>query len=255
MADNTEDPVINGRASLPRPSWQQNEDYYSEGQLLWLATDTLIRQKSGDRRSLDDFAAAFFGMDDGRMTTRTYVFDDIVGTLNAIVEHDWAALRTEELRSRRPGTPLEGLERGGYRLVYRAYRNDFCKRYDARAGQLDMRFSIGLNIADAGTIQEVMWDSAAFHTGLTSGALIQRVNGADYSPQTIGDAIAQAPAGEPLCLAVKARAIACARRARRFSRRAPLSPPRTDHGSAPPTGRDTCRSLIRGCPATTLSGR
>ncbi len=205
MADTTEDPVINGRAPMPWPSWQRNEDYYSEGQLLWLAIDTLIRELSGDRRSLDDFARAFFGMDDGSMDTNTYTFDDIVETLNSIVEHDWSNLLTSELRNRNPGAPLKGLERGGYGLVYREYRNDFCKRFDALAGQFDMRFSIGLNISDSGTIQEVMWDSAAFLAGLTSGALIQRVNDETYSAQSIGDAVEAARNGAPLRLTVKSR--------------------------------------------------
>jgi len=205
MADTTGDPVINGRAPLPWPSWQRNEDYYSEGQLLWLAVDTLIRELSRDQRSLDDFAAAFFGVDEGRMTTCTYVFDDIVDTLTSIVDHDWAGLLTSHLRTRKPGAPLEGLERGGYRLVYRDHRNDFCKSFDASAGQFDMRFSVGLNIGHDGTIQEVMWDSAAFHAGLTAGALIKSVNGQDYSAQAIGDAIVAAQCGQELRLVVKPR--------------------------------------------------
>ena len=206
MADTTEDPVINGRAPQPWPSWQRNEDYYSEGQLLWLSIDTLIRELSDDRRSLDDFARAFFGMDDGSMRTSTYTFEDVVETLNGVVEHDWADMLTSELRSREPGAPLGGLKRGGYRLVYRDYRSDFCKRYDALVGQFDMRFSIGLNIGEGGTVQEVMWDSAAFQAGLTAGALIQRVNGDNYSEQTLGDAIEVAQGGRvALCLTVKSR--------------------------------------------------
>jgi len=205
MADTTADPVINGRAPLPWPSWQRNEDYYSEGQLLWLAIDTLIRQLSGDRRSLDDFASGFFGVDDGSMVTRTYDFDDVVDALNHVVEHDWAGLLTRELRSREPGAPLDGLKRGGYRLVYRPWRNDFCKSFDALAGQFDMRFSIGLNIGKDGTIQEVMWGSAAFDAGLTSGALVESVNGAPYGELAIGDAIEAAQDGNPLRLTIRPR--------------------------------------------------
>ena len=43
-------------------AWRRGVDFYDEGALLWLDVDTLIREKSGDRRSLDDFAKAFFGM-------------------------------------------------------------------------------------------------------------------------------------------------------------------------------------------------
>ena len=205
MADTTEDPVISSRAPLPWPSWQRNEDYYSEVQLLWLAIDTLLRELSGDQRSLDDFARVFFGMDDGSIKTSTYTFNDVVDTLNNVASYDWRDLLTSELRSRNSGAPLEGLRRGGYRLVYRDYRNDFCKRYDALANQFDMRFSIGLNISDSGTVQEVMWDSAAFHAGLTSGALIQQVNGEDYNATIISDAIEAARNGAALRLTVKSR--------------------------------------------------
>jgi predicted metalloprotease with PDZ domain len=206
MADTTGDPVINGRGPLPWPSWQRNEDYYSEGQLMWLAVDTRIREATGDRRSLDDFARAFFGIDDGSMVTRTYDRDEVVRTLNGIVEHDWADFLDTQLHRREEGAPLEGLERGGYRLVYRDYRTDFCKSFDAQADQMDMRFSIGLNIGNTGTVQEVMWGSAAFEAGLTAGALIQSVNGQDYSEQVIGDAIEAAKGGAtPLLLTVKAR--------------------------------------------------
>lgn len=206
MADTTGDPVINGRAPLPWPSWQRNEDYYSEGQLMWLAVDTHIRALSGDRRSLDDFARVFFGIDDGSMVTHTYDRDEVIRVLNHVVEHDWADFIDTQLYRREEGAPLEGLERGGYKLVYHDYRTDFCKSFDAQAGQFDMRFSVGLNIGNTGTIQEVMWGSAAFDAGLTAGALIQSVNGQDYSEQVIGDAIEDVSGGaEPLLLTVKAR--------------------------------------------------
>ena len=46
LADTTLDPVIAARRSLPWGNWQRSEDYYSEGQLIWLDVDTLIREKS-----------------------------------------------------------------------------------------------------------------------------------------------------------------------------------------------------------------
>jgi predicted metalloprotease with PDZ domain len=206
MADTTEDPVINARAPLPWPSWQRNEDYYSEGQLMWLAVDTRIRAATDDQQSLDDFARAFFGIDDGSMATRTYDFDEVVRTLNDVVEHDWTDFLDTQLHRRVEGAPLEGLELGGYRLVYREHRTDFCQSFDAQAEQFDMRFSVGLNIGNTGTVQEVMWGSAAFDAGLTAGSQIQSVNGHDYSEQVIGDVIEAAKdGGAPLLLTVKAR--------------------------------------------------
>jgi predicted metalloprotease with PDZ domain len=73
MSDTTHDPIIAARSPLPWASWQRSEDYYSEGQLVWLEIDTLLRELSDETRSLDDFATAFFSawtmaaMSPGRM--------------------------------------------------------------------------------------------------------------------------------------------------------------------------------------------
>ncbi len=205
MADTTRDPIINARAPLPWPSWQRNEDYYSEGQLMWFGIDTLLRKLSGDERSLDDFARAFFGCENGCMDTLTYDLEEVIATLQGIADYDWAGYIEDQLYRRGKGVPLDGLERGGYRLAYRPYRTDFCKRFDAEAGQLDMRFSIGLTMGKDGTVREVMWGSAAFEAGLVAGALVQRVNGKDYSEQVLSRAIDDAAGGAPLTLTVRKR--------------------------------------------------
>ena len=60
LQDTTNDPITAMRRPLPWRSWERSEDYYSEGQLMWLDADTLIREKSGGKRSLDDFARTLF---------------------------------------------------------------------------------------------------------------------------------------------------------------------------------------------------
>ena len=172
---------------------------------MWLAVDTLLREQSNETCSLDDFARAFFGVNDGSMTTRTYTADDVVRTLSALAEYDWAAFLDDSLHRREAGAPLEGLERGGYRLIYRSYRNDFCRSFDTLNGQLDLRFSIGLTLTDNGTVQEVMWGSAAFDAGLTADSTIQRVNGQVYSALLMGETIEAATDGGSITLTVKAR--------------------------------------------------
>lgn len=189
MADTTRDPIIAGRQPLPWPSWQRSEDYYAQGQLMWLTIDTLIRELTDDVRSLDDFAAAFFGIDDGSMITAPYVFDDVVAALDAVAPHDWASFIHSTLESRGPGAPLEGLARGGYRLVYRDHRTAFCRQFDALYDQLDLRFSIGFTVAANGTLQEVMWGSPAFEAGLASGSSILSVNGAPFALIALSEAV------------------------------------------------------------------
>ncbi len=74
LADTTNDEIMNPRRPESWPDYQRFEDYYDEGSLIWLDADTLIRERSGGKRSLDDFARAFFGVHDGSFVTDTYTF-------------------------------------------------------------------------------------------------------------------------------------------------------------------------------------
>ncbi len=46
-------------------SWRRGVDFYDEGVLIWLEVDTLIRQLSNGRKTLDDFCRTFFGGESG----------------------------------------------------------------------------------------------------------------------------------------------------------------------------------------------
>ena len=91
LVDTTNDPIVAGRAPQPWRSWQRSEDYYSEGQLIWIDVDRIIRTQSGGKRSIDDFARAFFGMRDRDYGELTYTLDDVVATLNRVQPYDWRA--------------------------------------------------------------------------------------------------------------------------------------------------------------------
>jgi predicted metalloprotease with PDZ domain len=91
LQDTTNDPIYQMRRPSSWRDWERAEDYYNEGMLIWLDADTLIRQRSKGKHSLDDFAHAFFGINDGSYVTVTYTFDDIVAALNAVEPYDWAA--------------------------------------------------------------------------------------------------------------------------------------------------------------------
>ena len=117
LEDTTLDPVISNRQPLPWRNYQRSEDYYNEGLMLWLDADSLIREKTGGKKSLDDFAKAFFGINDGSFVPVTYTFDDVVKTLNDVMPYDWAGfLHAHVDQLAKP--PMDGITRGGYRLVY-----------------------------------------------------------------------------------------------------------------------------------------
>jgi predicted metalloprotease with PDZ domain len=193
LQDTTNDPIINPRRPMSWRDWQRFEDYYSEGALIWLDVDTLIRERTQGKRSLDDFARAFFGFNDGSLTTVTYSFDDVVRTLNAVEPYDWAAFLRQRLDVVDKPAPLDGLRRGGYKLIYTDAPSDFQKARDATRKHLSLLFSIGAEIDDKdGSVLMAVWNSPAFKAKITEGAQILAVNGAAYSSEVLKDAITEA---------------------------------------------------------------
>ncbi len=207
MSDTTRDPIIASRRPLPWVSWQRSEDYYSEGQLVWLDVDTRIRELSGDTRSLDDFARAFFGSKGtpGSYVTQPYDFDEVIETLNGVAPFEWAPFMIDKLESKVEHAPLDGLERGGYRLVYKDEPSEFQKLQDALGDVLSLRFSIGIAVASNGELREVLWESPAFDAGLTSGCTLLAVNNQAYEAEKLKQAVLAARAGAALELLVKSR--------------------------------------------------
>lgn len=188
LEDTTEDPIATMRRPIPWRSWQRSEDYYVEGLLIWLDADTLIRERSGGKKSLDDFAKSFFGINDGSYVTVTYTFDDVVKALNAVVPYDWAAFLHARIDAPVPA-PLDGLKRGGYRLVFTDTPSEFFKSNEKSRKITDLSWSLGLVIDSKGAVSEVDWDSPAFNAGLTIGCEIVAVNGTAYDADALKDAV------------------------------------------------------------------
>lgn len=191
LQDTTNDPITAMRRALPWRSWQRSEDYYSEGLLVWLDADTLIRELSKGKKSLDDFAKTFFGINDGSRVPVTYTFEDVVAALNSVQPHDW----TSFLRTRLDGlgtAPLDGLGRGGYRLVYKETQTEFAKGMEARRKTTDLTFSLGMVVGRDAKLGGVLWEGPAFKLGLTPGTQIIAVNGIAYEADRLKDAITAA---------------------------------------------------------------
>lgn len=189
LQDTAYDPIVMSRRSIPWLSWQRSEDYYREGQLIWLEVDTLIRQRSKNRRSLDDFAKAFFGMRDGDWGELTYQFDDVVAALNKVEPYDWATFLRRRLDETGAPPPLEGLARGGYRLVYTDTPTDWFKSNESRAKSVNLTYSIGLTADSGGRLTAVQWEGPAFKAGLAVGAQVVAVNGLAFDADRLKAAV------------------------------------------------------------------
>ena len=205
LQDTTNDPVINARRPQAWHSWERQEDYYTEGLLIWLDADTLIREQTHGMKSLGDFAHAFFGIEDGSIITHPYVFDDVVAALNGVMPHDWAAFLRSRLDARGGGAPLDGLTRGGYRLVYTDTPSETLKSDQARRKTHDYTWSIGLTLRGGGLIGNVIWNSPAFRAGLVKGGKLIAVNGLSFEePDELSSAIKLAATSkEPIELLVQ----------------------------------------------------
>ena len=204
LEDTTNDPIMAMRRPLPWRSWQRSEDYYLEGQLVWLDADTLIRELSHGARSLDDFARAFFGINDGSYIPVTYTFDDVVNALNRVQPHDWSKFLRARLDGHGPGAPLDGLNRGGYKLVYKETPSEYFKNEEERRKISDLTYSLGMIIGNEGKLTEVLWEGLAYQKGLTVGTQIIAVDGIAYNIDRLKAAIKEAQkAGTSIELLVK----------------------------------------------------
>ncbi len=204
IADTTNDSIISARKPKGWLSWQRNEDYYSDGLLVWLDADSLIRERTDGKKSLDDFARAFFGGDDGVWVPKTYVFEDVVATLNGVTPHDWTSFLKDRIEGRGRPAPLDGFKRGGWKLVYAETPSPYQKAADTAAKRHDYIYSVGMNLKAAGEIQSVQWDGPAFKQGLVVGSTVVAVDGEAYSESRMKGAIARAKGGKkPIQLIVK----------------------------------------------------
>ncbi len=198
MGDTTNDPVISPRAPKGWVSWQRSEDYYNEGLLIWMEVDSILREKSGGTKSIDDFAHIFFGGRDGDFGELVYTFDDVVATLNQVMPYDWRKLLQERVNDVSQHAPLDGFTRNGYKLVYTDVPNKATPKTST-----DLSYSIGLSMGTKG-ISGVMWGSPAFDAGITLADEVVAVNGAAYSGDKLKDAVAAAKGGKaPIKLTVK----------------------------------------------------
>src|ERR1700728_2091632 len=209
LVDTTNQPTISQRSPVTWVSWERPEDYYQEGMLIWLDADTKIRELSGDKKSLDDFAKLFFGMDNSSYITQTYSLDDVIAGLNAVQPYDWATFLKTRVSELAPHTPEEGISRGGYRLTYSDPPPEWVKleeRPDHERPDMAISFatSIGISAEANGTLANVWWDRPAFQAGGTPDMQIMGVNGAAFKMEVLRAAITEAEKSQsPLKLLVK----------------------------------------------------
>lgn len=178
-------------------NWRRSVDYYQEGELIWLEADTIIRKRSKNRRSLNDFCLRFLGLGGNTPPEVVpYTFEDLVKTLDTVEHYDWAKFFKDRLTSKSPHAPLGGIDNGGYRVEYADASNLYIRAEESSDRGLNTWYSLGLAIED-GAISDVLVDSPAYKAGLGPGMKLIAVNGRAYTDELLRQAIRDAKGSGP----------------------------------------------------------
>ena len=181
-------------------AWRREVDFYDEGDLIWLEADITIRELSGGKKSLDDFCKKFHGGSDSGPLVKPYTIDDVVKTLNEVAAYDWKTFLQTRLQSLNPHAPMGGVERGGWKLVYRDTMSTMQYSMETSYKIADVRYSLGFLLLEDGTLEDVIPDSPAAKAGIGPGMSLVAVNGRKYSKDFLRDVLKlNKPSLELLC--------------------------------------------------------
>ena len=169
-------------------AYRRSTDFYDEGWLIWLDVDTQIRQLTNGQKSIEDFCHLFHGGESSAPMVKPYTVDDVVAALNQVAPHDWKGFLSARIYQITPHAPLDGITKGGWRLVYSDAKNEYVKVSDAE--RVEAAYSIGLRVrARDGMVSDVFLNSPAGKAGIGPGMQILAVNGLRFSAEVLRNAI------------------------------------------------------------------
>jgi predicted metalloprotease with PDZ domain len=187
-------------------NWKRGQDYYQEGELLWLDADTLIRKLTDDKKSLNDFEAIFLGKggNTGPLIV-PYERPELIADLNQVAPYDWAKFLHDRIDVPNPRADLAGIEQGGYKLVYDDHPSKSVTTMQSAGGRrgngLNLTSSLGLVASADGTVSDVRFHGPADQAKLAPGMKIYAINGRIFSAENMHAAIKHAKGNtEPIHL-------------------------------------------------------
>lgn len=157
------------------------DDFYTEGELMWLDADTIIRQLTNERKSLDDYTKIFAGGVSGPRVV-TYTRADLERYLNEVVPYDWHGFFQKYVYSIAVEPPTDEIARAGYKFVLTDKPNKYDEADDSTGKTVTSWYDVGLDLSDDGTIKDVREGSAAWNDGLGVGMTIVAVNDRTFTP-------------------------------------------------------------------------
>ncbi len=178
-------------------NWKRGQDYYQEGELLWLDADTLIRKLTNNQKSLTDFHRIFLGKG-GNTGPLILPYDraELIADLNQVAKYDWATFLHDRIDKPTPRADLSGIEQGGYKLVYTDKPNPsertIASTGGRRAAGINVWYSIGIRVSAEGVISDVRVAGPSDKAKLAPGQKIIAVNGVIFSADALKSAIKNA---------------------------------------------------------------
>jgi len=164
-------------------------DFYEEGALIWLEVDAIIRQRSENRKSLEDFCRLFFGPPDTTVTVKPYKFEELIAALNSTIPYPWEEFFQQRVIEVTPRAPLEGIEDSGWQLVYVENIPSMLSALEQTQRMSYFTASIGITVRDDGIIADVNPQGPAGSAGIGPGMKVVTVNGLPYSAQILREAL------------------------------------------------------------------
>ncbi len=173
-------------------SRRRNVDFYPEGDLIWLEADTIIRQQTKGKKSLDDFCKNFHGGKNSDPKVVPYNFDDVIHALNETAAYDWKNFFQQRVYDLAPRAPIGGIENGGWKLAYTNEISAWLKIREGQRKMADLNYSLGFGISNDGGIGDVLPGSPADQAGINQGMKLVAVNGRAYSDKILRAAVTTA---------------------------------------------------------------
>ncbi len=172
-------------------------DFYTEGELLWLDVDTIIRQRSHGARSLDTFLHLYTLPSTTGPIVKTYDRAQIEALLSEVAPYDWHAFFDNYVYSVSLHPPRDEIERSGWKFVYTDKPNAFVHAGESLRHTINAWYSIGADISSrSGRVIDVRENSPAWRAGLAVGETIVAINGQAFDPDVFEYALKQAQHGD-----------------------------------------------------------